>query len=133
MAGRQPAPQGEPAMTHLKLPAHRALAAAVAVICVAAAGSAQAEVVTYVCKGYEDTCDSRWVIDSVASTVTWHWCDSPDTTEPRNVVMTADKITFDEEFMSRHYEFDRKTGKMTITAGDEGDRYEDGYSMCNPG
>lgn len=117
-------------MTRSKLFARRGLAAAAAVLCVAVAGSAQAEVVKLACVGDEGTCDSRWVIDSTAGTVTWHWCDSPDTTETRNVVMTADKITFSEDFMNRQYEFDRRTGRMTITAGDETERWDDGGGSC---
>lgn len=94
-----------------------------------------AETVTLDCKKADETqnvCDSHWVIDGDAKTVTWRWCDSPDTTEIRNVELSAEKITFDEDFMKRHYEFDRKTGRMTITAETNfsGKRFTDSISVC---
>jgi hypothetical protein len=104
-----------------------------------AATSALAETIVLDCQkadADQNICDSHWVIDGDAKTVTWHWCESPDTTEQRNVEITDDKITFDEAFMLRHYEFDRKTGRMTITAagmdenGDYGERFLDGISAC---
>lgn len=104
------------------------------------ATSALAETIVLDCKGDADqkNCDSHWVIDGDAKTVTYHWCTSPDTTEQRNVEITEDKITFDEEFMLRHYEFDRKTGRMTMTAvgtdfgtGEPGERFLAGISVCN--
>jgi len=117
----------------------RLIAAAVAAALTAA--SAGAETVVLACTKADATqniCDSRWVIDGDAKTVTWAWCTSPDTTETRNVEITDDKITFDEEFMLRHYEFDRKTGRMTITAvgmdenfePGKGERFLDGVSVC---
>jgi len=107
----------------------------------ALAASAFAETVTLDCKkaGKEwNVCDSHWVIDGDAKTVTWHWCKSPDATEQRNVEITEDKITFDEDFMLRHYEFDRKTGVMTMTAvgmdenfePGKGERFKDSESVC---
>ena len=102
-----------------------------------AAASVHAETVVLECTKADETqniCDSRWVIDGDAKTVTWRWCESPDTTETRNVVVTDDQITFDEDFMKRHYVIDRKTGRMTITAeagfDGGGERFEDGVSVC---
>lgn len=99
----------------------------------------RAETVVLDCVDYNDsnTCPSHWVINSDTKTVTWHWCESPDTTERRNVEMTDEGITFDEDFMERHYDFNRKTGHMTITAvgkdyatGQPTERFDDGESMC---
>jgi hypothetical protein len=81
-------------------------------------------------------CPSHWVINSDTRMVTWRWCKSKDTTEQRNVEMTPERITFDEDFMERHYIFDRRTGRMTITAvgmsldGTPGERFDDGESLC---
>ncbi|MDB5699659.1 MAG: hypothetical protein JWN69_2463 [Alphaproteobacteria bacterium] len=94
---------------------------------------ARAETVAFACARDPNTdmCPSHWVIDGDTKTVTWHWCTSPDSTEQRNVIMTPDRITFDEEFMSRHYEFDRRAGRMTITAaGSDGKRFDDGEAVC---
>jgi hypothetical protein len=117
----------------------RARTAVLAAAFAALAASAHAETVRLECTKADETqniCDSRWVIDGDAKTVTWHWCESPDTTEVRNVEITDDQITFDEAFMLRHYVFNRKTGRMTITAvgfdanGQPGERFEDGVSVC---
>jgi hypothetical protein len=106
----------------------------VAGICAIAATNALAETIVLDCKPYKDAnvCPSHWVINGDTKTVTWHWCTSPDTTEKRNVEITKDKITFDEDFMKRHYEFDRKTGRMWITAeGLSGKRFKDpDESIC---
>lgn len=100
----------------------------------ALATAASAETIVLDCTAYKNAnvCDSHWVIDGDAKTVTWHSCGSPDSTEPRNVEITADKITFDEDFMKRHYEFDRKTGRMTMTAEGNfsGKRFTDSQSVC---
>ena len=95
--------------------------------------SARAETVILACTPppKANFCPSHWVIDGDTKMVTWHWCTSPDATEQRNVNMTPDRISFDEEFMARHYEFDRKTGKMTMTAaGDDGKRFIGGEAVC---
>lgn len=95
--------------------------------------NARAETVRLACVAAPgaDICPSHWIINSDAKTVTWRWCASKDTTQQRNVIVTPDVITFDEEFMARHYEFDRKSGRMTLTAsGDDGVRFDDGESIC---
>lgn len=118
----------------------RILAALIVASLSTAATNALAETIVLDCRkadADQNICDSHWVIDGDAKMVTWHWCTSPDTTEQRNVEITENKITFDEEFMRRHYEFDRKTGRMTITAagmdenGEYGERFLDGISVCN--
>jgi hypothetical protein len=96
---------------------------------------ASAETIILDCKPHKhaNVCPSHWIIDGDAKTVTWHWCTSPDTTERRNVAITDAKITFDEDFMKRHYEFDRKTGRMRLTAEDlDGNRFNDpNESVCH--
>jgi len=117
----------------MSMPSRLSVVLFVAGLSVAASSTVLAETVTLDCVDEEGgTCPSHWVIDGDTQMVTWHWCDSPDTTEKRNVVITANTITFDEEFMSRHYEFDRRTGVMTITsAGTDGVRFDDGSSVCH--
>ena len=95
--------------------------------------SARAEKVILACKSPPEanTCPSHWVIDGNSKMVTWRWCKSKDSTEQRNVVMTSERITFDEDFMARHYDFDRKSGRLTMTAaGSDGVRFDDGFSIC---
>jgi hypothetical protein len=105
---------------------------ALAGACVVGASSASAETVVLDCTDDTgETCDSHWVINGDTKMVTWRWCKDKDTTEPRNVEITADKVTFDEDFMHRHYEFNRHSGVLTITAGDGNERWDDGSSVCH--
>lgn len=95
--------------------------------------SAVAETVILACEAppEENLCPSHWIINGDAKTVTWRWCKSADSTERRNVEITPERITFDEDFMFRHYDYDRKTGRMTMTAGTAaGERWNDGVSTC---
>jgi hypothetical protein len=94
---------------------------------------ARAETVILSCKSppSENVCASHWIIDDVSKMVTWRWCKSKDSTERRNVEMTATRITFDEDFMARHYDFNRQTGRLTMTAAtSDGERFDDGISTC---
>ncbi|MEO5611948.1 MAG: hypothetical protein ABIT68_04175 [Sphingomicrobium sp.] len=94
---------------------------------------ARAETVILSCKSppSQNVCASHWMIDSDSKMVTWRWCKSEDSTERRNVEMTATRITFDEEFMARHYDFNRQTGQLTMTAAtSDGERFDDGVSTC---
>lgn len=118
----------------------RFLAALVLVPAMLAATGARAETVILSCVAQPEVnmCKSHWIIDSDTRLVTWRWCKSRDTTERRNVEMTPQRITFDEDFMERHYEFDRVTGRMTMTAvgsdmdGVKGERFPDGEATCRP-
>ena len=102
---------------------------ALAVACSALTGAAFAETVTYDCQPTqgEDICRSHWKIDADARRIVddW-WCDPTPPEAPtgdaaldddgyRNVEATAERITFDEPELGRHYDFDRATGRMTLT------------------
>jgi hypothetical protein len=110
-----------------------------AVLLLISVSTSAAEVITLECKPDKKAkhlCPSHWVIDGDAKTVTWHWCNSSDTTEPRNVVITGSKITFREDSMKRDYEFDR-TGPNKWQMWIEGtsidpDTLEDGPRYRDP-